>query len=120
MRVHFGKEHELSRIFGGDGQAKLSKEAEQALFKGIGREKVLLAKSDMVQFGLATVGGCVDEHEKKRDTSIELKVDAGHSATVYVHVALKNAKESGYQLLHVYESQDGKLLGGNSILILNP
>lgn len=100
--------------------AELKGDDAQALFASIGVTKVPKPRKDLVKVHLAEKGDCGAMPSKGHEEALELSVPEGTSAAAYVHVERTDVQEPGYQLIHVLETHGKEIIGGNSILIINP
>lgn len=98
---------------------KLDKEHEYKILNQLGHEKLTKLKEDAVKFGISRQGGCHASKETIGKNSLDFKLEEQTSTKVYVHFEQSSkSKETGYQIFNLIERVNGKIVGGNSILII--
>ncbi len=97
----------------------LGKEQVQTILAQLGFEKLPRLKEETVRFGISQQGGCHSSKEAIDKCNLDFKLVEETSTGIFVHLEQSpKSKESGYQVLHLTESINGKVVGGNSILII--
>ena len=77
------------------------------------------AKANTVSVSLAHEPGCTDHPAPEQHHTLRLQVPRGTSAPVYVYLHAHHLSHQEYQLVHVTEHANGKVVGGVSYVIVN-
>lgn len=103
-----GKRVTVSVEFGG--------EADRQVLANFGVRDVRPAQRQYVQVGLAREPRCNDQTGAR---ALDIAVERGAMVPVFVSLQAGGLPQGQYQLVHVVERSEGKLLGGVSYLITN-
>lgn len=100
-------------------EAILDSEHERAILKEFGYEKFRKLKKGSIKFGISRQGGCHSSKEAIGKYNLKLNLEGNNVVATFVHLELSSKNmEKGYQLLNVTEKVNGKIVGGNSVLII--
>ena len=99
-------------------KGQLNKDDMYFLFKQLGLKNLKELSERSIMYGVSLESGCHNSKETIGYKNLKLSINERSSKAVYVHLEQTNREENGYMLLNVTESQNGKIVGGNSILII--
>ncbi|MCU0440394.1 MAG: hypothetical protein MUC49_21085 [Raineya sp.] len=81
--------------------------------------KIQRLKENTFKYGISKFGGCHNSRESIDKHRLDFKLDENTSTSIFLHIEhVSKSKEMGYQILNLVERVDGKVVGGNSVLII--